>query len=339
MCRRAAAAAHLAPTEPMTRSLHASLALFLAATTAGCLSHTRSDPDAGALPDSGAIGDASHCVCTDASDAGADPCSDDARGQGDCRAILGYAFSGGSCWPVTGCECVGSECGSLSATPEACIAAHVSCPRVCGGFAEAAGCLPTELCDYPDGSFCGGDDSTGVCVPRPTDCPDPGGVTVCGCDRNEYIGECSAYLAGVDVARIGPCVTTSAYRTAMAEPDCAPADGPAWTFTLTPSRSSCDEVRTDGSISISVWHSLESAAPETTYSLGTDFSGDGQATICGAPGEPCAIATGTIVFHVFAAGEVARFDYDLRTTDGRRFAETNIEVASFWCRLGFIGCG
>ncbi|MBX7191647.1 MAG: hypothetical protein K1X94_06300 [Sandaracinaceae bacterium] len=208
----------------------------------------------------------------------------------------------------------------------------------CGGFAGTT-CAPTEYCDYPDGSYCGGDDSTGVCRPRPTECPDPGGVTVCGCDGTEYIGECSAYLVGVDVSAIGPCVTTHAYRTAKAEADCGPADGPAWTFTLTTSRATCDEVRTDGSLVISVWHALDSAAPDTTYELRSDFSGDGNAQVCGAPGEPCAPATGTIVVHTFAAGEVARFDFDIQTADGRRFAETNIEVAAFWCRVTSPGCG
>lgn len=210
--------------------------------------------------------------------------------------------------------------------------------RSCGGFAELA-CGPSEYCDYPDGSFCGGDDRTGVCRPRPTDCLEPGGVTVCGCDGTEYIGECAAMLAGTDVARIGPCVTTSAYDTAMAEPTCAPADGPAWLFTLTTDRATCDDTRTDGSIQISVWHALETATPGTVYELGESFASDGQALVCGAPGTPCALATGSFWFSVFAEGEVARISFDIRTADGRRFAETDLEVALFWCRLGFVGCG
>ncbi len=327
----------------MTRALFTALSLSLVTAAAGCISHERGD-DAGAgdagpgepwrdcacgIPDAPPPPDAFDPVCG----------REDARGEGACRAVLGYAWHDGNCWSVTGCECVGADCGSLAPTPEACIAAHASCERICGGFAEVNACLPTEYCDYPDGSFCGGDDSTGLCTARPTDCLEPGGVTVCGCDGNEYIGECSAYFSGIDIARIGPCVTSSAYRTAKADRDCGPADGPAWTITLTTSRESCDLAATDGSIGFSLWHALESATPGTTYRISTDLSGDGSASVCGRMGEPCAQATGTVTVHAFVPGETGTFDYDLTTTDGRRFAETGIQIAPFWCRLDFIGCG
>jgi hypothetical protein len=309
----------------------------LALGAAGCMTHTRAD-DAGASPDAHVVGGCDGC--SGGRDTPPDPCaSRDARGEGACEAELGYVWLGGGCWPISGCSCVGADCASLAPTAEACLAEHASCDRFCGGLAEVDGCLPNEYCDYPDGSFCGGDDSGGLCRARPTECPDPGGILVCGCDGNEYIGECAANLVGVDVASEGPCVTTHAYDTVMAEADCGPADGPAWTITLTTDRTTCDETRSDGSLQISVWHALERAAPETTYTLRTDFTGDGSASICGVPGEPCAQAEGTIVFHVFAAGEVARFDFDLRTADGRRFAESNVEVARFWCRTTSPGCG
>jgi hypothetical protein len=78
--------------------------------------------------------------------------------------------------------------------------------RSCGGFAGEA-CRPGEWCDYPDGSFCGGDDTTGICQPRPEACDlllDP----VCGCDGVTYGNECAANSAGVDIASRGECAGT-----------------------------------------------------------------------------------------------------------------------------------
>lgn len=311
----------------MTAS-RASLALALTL-LGGCLSHTRSDdPDAGPIAPDAARIDArapGHCD------------AQDVRGEGGCEAEIGWMWTGSGCRSISGCSCAGSDCAELAESEEACVAAHSRCSRACGGLA-GLGCLAYEYCDYPDGSFCGGDDSTGECTPRPPDCPEPGGVTVCGCDRNEYIGECSAYFAGVDVARIGPCVTTAAYDTAMAERDCGPDDGSAWRITLTTDRTSCTAAPDDGSLVLMVWHDLESTPPGTLYSLGGGVA-DGQALVCGRAGEPCATATGTFSTSVFAAGEVARFDFDIRTDDGRRFAATEVEIARWWCSLTPPGCG
>lgn len=326
----------------MTRStLAPALALALAvagAPLSGCMTHSREEADAAVLPDSPPPIGYDACACLDGGSF--DLCrAQDALGEGPCEAELGWVWRGDACWPISGCSCVGTDCASLASTAEECIAAHLGCRRICGGFAEAEGCLATEYCDYPDGSFCGGDDSTGVCTPRPTECPDPGGVPVCGCDGNEYLAECSAYLVGTDIRDLGPCVTTHAYDTARADRDCGPADGPAWRLTLTTDRESCDVEPTDGSIVLSVWHALESETPGTLYQLREDLASDGQAMICGRPGEPCTVATGTFSFSVFAAGEVARFDFDVRTADGRRFAERNVEVARWWCGLTGPGCG
>jgi hypothetical protein len=70
-------------------------------------------------------------------------------------------------------------------------------------------CAANEYCDFPDGSSCGGDDSTGVCKPRPQGCQrveDP----VCGCDGSDYLNACAAASVGVDVAHPGPCAAACA---------------------------------------------------------------------------------------------------------------------------------
>lgn len=181
----------------------------LAPAAAGCMTHMRADevdagpadalvlPDASSTPlDAGPpLADAHLLLCED----------QDARGEGACRAVLGYAWGGGRCHAITGCDCAGAHCDWLAPSLEACLESHSACARTCGGFAET-GCLEREFCDYPDSSYCGGDDSEGVCVRRPDDCPEPGDNRVCGCDGVEYVSACSAHYSGVDVAtRTPPC--------------------------------------------------------------------------------------------------------------------------------------
>jgi hypothetical protein len=326
----------------MTRSISTSLFLVLATLGSGCLSHTRDGADAGLQgTDTGPVLGDCACGFPDANFPDAFRTLCDAQlafGVGACEAELGYVWRGGWCEAISGCSCEGEDCGALAPTREACLEAHASCDRYCGGFGGRDGCLASEYCDYPDGSSCGGDDSSGLCAARPTDCPEPGGVTVCGCDGLEYIGECSAYLAGTDISRIGPCVTSGAYRTASATPSCGPADGPAWELRVTTRRYACDETPTDGWIGFTIWRDLNAEPGEQTYRIAADLAGDGQGAVCGRPGDPCAQATGTVTMHFFATGEVARFDYDLRTDDGRRFAESDLELTSF-CAATFPGCG
>lgn len=319
------------------------LLLVLLVPLTGCLSHTRDAADAARAADAADTADAGAASPdSSAPDAqAAEPsCRDqDARGEGGCEVELGYVWRDGACWSISGCSCTGGDCGALADTQAACLEAHRSCTRACGGFAGLASCLAGEYCDYPDGSFCGGDDSPGLCAPRPTECPDPSGSEVCGCDGESYLSDCWARLAGTDVHEPGACVTTRAYDTARADSACGPTDGPAWTITLTSDRSSCDVEPVDGSILLFVWEALETATPGTVYALGGDVAGDGQAMICARPGEPCAPATGTVSFSVFTVGELARFDFDVRTRDGRRFAQSGVEIARWWCDVAFPGCG
>lgn len=54
---------------------------------------------------------------------------EDARGEGFCAAIVGVAWDGSACQWLSGCSCVGADCGRWSSIEE-CDAAHAHCPTV-----------------------------------------------------------------------------------------------------------------------------------------------------------------------------------------------------------------
>ena len=284
------------------------LGVVLVGSVAGCSSAHEAGSDAGTLPGDSAVqpdsGTGEAC--------GATICG---PGLVCCNASCGI------CTPPGG-SCIDLFCTDVDAGPG---------PRSCGGFGGLP-CGPSEFCDYPDGSFCGGDDSTGVCTPRPTDCPEPGGVPTCGCDGVTYIGECSAYFSGTDVAHTGECAPTPV-NGVSATATCGPADGPAWTFVITDGAPLCGGVPTGSSLSISVWDSLETATPGRTYRIGGDFAvAEGDASSCpaGGGGPPCFTLTGTFTLESFTPSGGAIFSYDLFAFDGSRVAASHGSVGT-WC--------
>lgn len=108
----------------------------------------------------------------------------------------------------------------------------------CGTIAGIR-CPAGTYCDYPDGSFCGGDDSGGVCVPiGPREC-DLIYAPVCGCDNETYGNACAAAAAGVDVQHSGEC-EMPAPLTCTNETPCVGGvcigmgcTGPAWECVFT----------------------------------------------------------------------------------------------------------
>ncbi|MEZ4390527.1 MAG: hypothetical protein R3A48_05480 [Polyangiales bacterium] len=67
--------------------------------------------------------------CSVTPDAGA-PCAPvQAMGEGGCERFLGYAWNGTDCVGLSGCRCVGPGCDQLAPDREACLFAHLLCPR------------------------------------------------------------------------------------------------------------------------------------------------------------------------------------------------------------------
>lgn len=114
----------------------------------------------------------------------------------------GIHWNGSDCASWSGC-CVGTGCGAGWISIEQCRAAHRRCDRYCGGWVGPT-CLPDEYCDFSSDG-CDWADASGLCRPRPTECLEPGGVPVCGCNGMDYDNECAAHLDGTDAAHYGGC--------------------------------------------------------------------------------------------------------------------------------------
>lgn len=58
-----------------------------------------------------------------------DPCRrQDARGSGRCALFFGYAWNGRECSGISGCTCLGTDCGDLYSSLNECRRAHAECP-------------------------------------------------------------------------------------------------------------------------------------------------------------------------------------------------------------------
>jgi len=79
-----------------------------------------------------------------------------------------------------------------------------SSERVCGPPMRGPDCAEDEYCDFELDAICGANDRTGVCRPRPTECPS-GGSPVCGCNDQTFPSACEAHRFGVAVQGHGAC--------------------------------------------------------------------------------------------------------------------------------------
>ena len=89
----------------------------------------------------------------------------DAEGEGECLAILGYAFDGQECVKIGGCECFGEDCDRFASLEE--------CQRTTGD------CDGT--CGDPDAPICAAFEPPSDEPTSPRDCPEGSTFTVINC--------------------------------------------------------------------------------------------------------------------------------------------------------------
>lgn len=170
-------------------------ALFVAC---GGSDDTESSSGGGGTAGSGAAGGA------DASSGGGGAAGSPAGG-GTTSGGSGGSTSGGAAGATSGGSAgTGGAAGSASGGAAGNVADAGG--TVCGGKTGAQ-CSSTEYCDFE--GHCGATDQTGLCQPRPQNCPDncPG---VCGCDGKFYCNACDAASLGVDVSKEKNCLPDAA---------------------------------------------------------------------------------------------------------------------------------
>jgi hypothetical protein len=210
--------------------------------------------------------------------------------------------------------------------------------RPCGG-STATTCAPDEFCRHAEQSWCGTEGSPdGVCQPRPTPPTSSGcrgsldGVyvppVVCGCDGNDYPGECRAWGAGTDVAHVGTChpdpVSGSAAR------GCAAIGGPSWDFVVAAGEgtASCDTG--NAPVLVSVFDDLVGVDFPRTFVIAYPTM-HASALACVAPGACDGMLDGTVTIHSFEAGSTAVISYDLRSNREATGWAADHVLVSLWC--------
>ncbi|MCC6646290.1 MAG: hypothetical protein IT374_12050 [Polyangiaceae bacterium] len=100
----------------------------------------------------------------------------DAKGDGLCFGLLGVRWTGDACENVTGCQCLGADCGALYASVDKCEKAHVQCStggpcagKTCGD--TCSNCPPGSTCP-PVIEYCS---ASGSCGPAFPVCSGPSG--------------------------------------------------------------------------------------------------------------------------------------------------------------------
>lgn len=127
----------------------------------------------------------------------------DAKPEGACEAILGWAWDGARCQQLVGCNCVGEDCGKLFASEADCLRDHEACPCV------RQDVTPVGLCEvilgwYWDGGKC---DALVGCSCSGPDC----GELFAGpgeCNKAHLKCLCRAQ----DARGVGPCLAILGYR-------------------------------------------------------------------------------------------------------------------------------
>jgi len=136
------------------------------------------DRDGGFLDRDGGLLDRDAAVCA----------AMDARGEGDCDLALGIVWNGTACISISGCSCVGTECGELFRTDAACRLRYAPCLAMGGTFA----CGPMRMCSL-DAEYCAianiGPAVRYTCEPLPASCV--GDVSCAACFPTPGMGFCT----------------------------------------------------------------------------------------------------------------------------------------------------
>lgn len=197
--------------------------------------------------------------------------ADDAAGDGLCDAIVGIAWDGSRCVGLSGCSCVGSDCGKYM-TEEQCWAEHASCVGCAADDSRIVGECATPLgirwngstCESVSGCSCEGADcnrwnSLEACQAAHTGCPGTGTCTdASDCDMGEWCQTPVGMCGGVGVCA-GPPPPGLPCDPAMDTPVCG-CDGNTY---------DCDRAALSSSINIAFEGACEGVcAPQDARGVG-----------------------------------------------------------------------